>query len=84
MLYCVGSVALTERRGLFFLDAQQLVPGVRTTVLRLPPPDSLRFLVAEERVAAVLAKYAFDVLSIFNVVELYLHPALFGPEYLSP
>jgi len=73
------SVVLMERRGLFFLDAQQLVPGVRAMVLRLPPPDSLRFLVA-----AVLTKYTFDVLSIFNVVELYLHPMLFGPERLSP
>jgi len=83
MLYCVGSVALTERRGLFFLDAQQLVPGVQAMVLRLPPPDSLCFLVGKEQVVGVLTKYAFDVLSIFNVVELYLHPVLLCPDCLS-
>ena len=28
MLYCVGSQALTQRRGLFFSDAQQVVPSI--------------------------------------------------------
>ena len=48
MLYCVGSQALTQRRGLFFSDAQEIVPGVQAAVLSLPPPDSLRYLVGEE------------------------------------
>jgi len=77
-------VALTERRGVFFLDAQHIVPGVRTAVLSLPPPDSLRFLVGEEWVVGVLTKYTFDVLRIFEAVELYLHPTLFHPTGLSP
>lgn len=55
MLYCVGNGALTVRRGVFFSDAHQVVPGIRTTVLNLPPPDSLRVLVREERVVRVLA-----------------------------
>jgi len=48
MLYYIGSVALIERRGVFFLDAQHIVPGVQTAVLTLPPPDSLCFWVGEE------------------------------------
>ena len=83
MLYCVGSQALTQRRGLFFSDAQEIVPGVRAAVLSLPPPDSLRYLVGEERIVAILAKYAFDVLNIFDTVELYFHPALLHPAPLS-
>ncbi|KIJ95471.1 hypothetical protein K443DRAFT_108720, partial [Laccaria amethystina LaAM-08-1] len=84
MLYCVGSAALTERRGLFFSDVHQVVPGVRAAVLSLPPPDSLRFLVGEQRVVGILAKYAFDVLGIFDTVQLYLHPTLLRPGGLSP
>ena len=74
MLYCVASPALTDKRGAFFSDAQQV----------LPPPDSLRFLLDEKRVVGVLAKYAFDVLGIFDAVEVYLHPELLRSTGLSP
>ena len=49
----------------------------------LPPPDSLRYLVREDRVDGILAKYAFDVLNVFDTVELYFHPALLRPAPLS-
>ena len=52
-------------------------------VLCFPPPDSLRFLVGKERVVKIFAKFAFDELStIFEAVELYLHPALLRPSGL--
>ena len=84
MLYCVASPALTEERGVFFSDAQQLLPGVRAAVLTLPPPDLLCFLLGEKRVAGVLAKCAFRVLRVFDAVEVYLHPELLRPTGLSP
>ena len=52
---------------------------VVTSYLRL----TLRYLVGEERVVGILAKYAFDVLNIFDTVELYFHPALLRPAPLS-
>jgi hypothetical protein len=84
MLCCVGSAALTERRGLFFSDAQQVVPGVQAAVLSLPPPNSLCFLVGEEQVVGMFAKHAFDVLSVIDAVELHLQPALLRPSGPSP
>ena len=83
MLYCVASLALTEERGVFFSDSQQLLPGVQAAVLTLPPPDSLHFLLGKKRVVGVLAKYAFHVLRIFDEVEVYLHPELLWPTGLS-
>jgi hypothetical protein len=83
MLYCIGSAVLTQRRGLFFSNAKQVVPGVQTVVLSLPPPDSLH-LVCEQWVVGILTKYTFDVLGILDTVQLYLHPALLHPSGLSP
>ena len=56
---------------------------MQAAVLSLPPPNSLSYLVGEEQVVGVLTKYAFDVLNIFDMVELYFHPALLHPAPLS-
>ncbi|EDR00518.1 uncharacterized protein LACBIDRAFT_334009 [Laccaria bicolor S238N-H82] len=69
MLYYITTTALTEKRGVFFSDAQRVLLGVRTAVLALPSPDLLRFLLGEKRVVGILAKYVFDVLGIFDAVE---------------
>ena len=55
---------------------------MQAAVLSLPPPNSLSYL-GEEQVVGVLTKYAFDVLNIFDMVELYFHPALLHPAPLS-
>ncbi|EDR01914.1 uncharacterized protein LACBIDRAFT_332928 [Laccaria bicolor S238N-H82] len=49
MLYYITTTALTEKRGVFFSDAQQVLLGVQTAVLALPSPDLLRFLLGEKR-----------------------------------
>ena len=54
-------------------------------------PESIRELIAEveaslgeKRVVGVLAKYAFNVLSIFDAVKVYLQLELLWPTGLSP